>query len=113
MTNSCRTCGYGFVREDNNLICCGAPVDDDALRGEEGDNPIWAIRKYSEVAIVLMLTDNPPLEGIDCENMDPDDGVDCELYRSHDTNNVLSKLKDAEKQLVDVLTQRGVINNDH
>ena len=80
-TKRCDTCGRGW-RRDNGNIACGAPVDDDALRGELGRNPIWAERKYCPAGILAALYGSGSLvKGTDCENMRPDDGVGCKLWR--------------------------------
>lgn len=83
MANTCGTCARGY-RRDNGNISCGAAVDDAALRaGEAGMNPIWAERKYHRVRLFLMLAGKPTNdEGIDCENMRPDDGARCRVWQS-------------------------------
>ena len=77
----CDTCGYGWRRHDRN-IGCGAPVDDDALLGGKGQNPVWAERKYSSAGLISVLSGSGILgDGMDCENMRPDDGANCKLWR--------------------------------
>ncbi len=79
----CDTCGRGWRRDDGN-IACGAPVNDDALHGREGQNAIWAERKYSPAGLAMMFSGFAlGAAGMDCENMRPDDGADCKLWRLH------------------------------
>ena len=77
----CDTCGRGW-RRDNGNIACGAPVDDDAFHGGKGQNAVWAERKYSPAGIAAVLLGfGGSVNGTDCENMRPDDGASCKLWR--------------------------------
>ena len=88
----CNDCARGW-RRDNGNIACGAPVDDDALRGGVGQNPIWAERKYSPAGIIAALLSSDVLgNGMDCENMRPDDGADCKLWQTDGTRDSLDHL---------------------
>lgn len=96
----CGTCARGCYQPDG-LVACGAPVDDAALLGAAGVNPIWAERKYSTqrvggLTLALLraqrgqpadhqsdarVTAEP--EGSDCERMHPSDGAECKLWEPH------------------------------
>jgi hypothetical protein len=74
MNKSCGTCQRSFAREDNSNRCCGAGmvIDD--------KQPIWAVRKYSPAGMLKMLAEGIKADGLDCENMRPDDGAECDTY---------------------------------
>ena len=79
---NCGSCERAWTGKDGR-VHCGAPVDDFALAGGEGVNPIWAERKYSSIRIGLMLLGQPTNDkGIDCENMDPADGANCKVFKA-------------------------------
>jgi hypothetical protein len=81
----CGTCARGWKNDKIGKIACGAPVDEDALRGSDvGVNPIWAERKYDPRRIAMIAANDPKAAeepiGSDCENMDPSDGADCKMW---------------------------------
>lgn len=96
----CGTCGRGVYRADG-AIACGAAVDQDALLGRGGINPIWAERKYSlgrigglAAALARAQSGLPPdqesdakvasePEGSDAECMHPNDGATCKTWLPH------------------------------
>lgn len=82
---SCGTCGFSWSHLANELVSCGAPVDDDALAGKgTGVNPVWAERKYSPLRIMAALsggsTEEPP--GSNPERLSPGDGEHCKTWRA-------------------------------
>lgn len=82
-SHSCGSCARGFTKTDGK-VACGAPVDDCALAGDEGVNPIWAERKYGRPRILAMLAGmKSGLEpkGADCDDMAFDDGAKCKMWR--------------------------------
>ena len=80
MEKNCGSCDRGFLRE-NGKISCGAPVDDYALKGGDGINPVWAERKYGPERIrKALMGDTSEPEGSDCEDMDPNDGSNCQMF---------------------------------
>lgn len=80
---SCGTCGYSWSHLADSLVSCGAPVDDDALRGLGGVNPVWAERKYGRQRILSMMRGCPVEEppGSNPERLSPDDGKECKMWR--------------------------------
>lgn len=96
----CGTCARGFYR-NNGMVACGAPVDQDAILGRGGVNPIWAERKYSlgrigglATALARAQKGLPPdqesdakvaaePEGSDAECMHPNDGATCKMWQAH------------------------------
>ena len=82
---TCGRCARGWRRENGN-IACGAPVDEVSFTGGDGINAIWAERKYGKFARVVAgaiafgMPVGPPPEGIDAENMDPNDGTGCKMF---------------------------------
>lgn len=99
-TKRCGTCARASYRQDG-MIACGAPVDQDALLGRAGVNPIWAERKYNPdriagLAAALARAKKwlPPdtdadaklarePEGSDAECMHPSDGITCKMWQAH------------------------------
>lgn len=97
----CGNCARGCYRRDIHAIACGAPVDEDAIMGRAGVNPIWAERKYSMtkiggLAAAIRRAQNglPPdqeaddkalaeTSGSDCDCMNPADGAQCKMWQSH------------------------------
>ncbi len=83
------------------MVACGAPVDQDAILGRGGVNPIWAERKYSlgrigglAAALARAQKGLPPdqesdakvaaePEGSDAECMHPNDGATCKMWQAH------------------------------
>ncbi|WP_027578516.1 hypothetical protein [Bradyrhizobium sp. Ai1a-2] len=96
----CGTCARACYRQDG-MIACGAPVDQDAIMGRGGVNPIWAERKYNLDRIGGLVTalsraqkGLPPdlqsdaklarePEGSDAECMHPNDGNTCRMWQQH------------------------------
>lgn len=79
----CGNCASGWYGRDARLHC-GHQVDDTALATGNGENPIWALRKYGEsrlIALLMGVRGDESCMGIDCENMDPSDGGDCRVWR--------------------------------
>lgn len=97
----CGTCARGFYRTDNGMVSCSARVDEDAILGRGGINPIWAERKYNigrigglAAALARAQKGLPPNqeadakvavapEGSDFENMPPNDGAACKMWKAH------------------------------
>ena len=82
---NCGNCGFSWSHLADQLVSCGAPVDDDALAGREpGVNPVWATRKYGRMRIMVALlggsTEEPP--GSNPERLSPDDGKYCKMWRA-------------------------------
>jgi hypothetical protein len=80
----CGTCGFSWDR-DNGRVSCGAPVDDGALLGVPGVNAIWAERKYSPFGLLAAVVGDVNPEGTDCENLDPNDGELCKMWKPRPT----------------------------
>jgi hypothetical protein len=63
-------------------------VDDFALRGGEGVNPIWAERKYSPLRLLSLMSgvpgDGEYVPGTEHNDMAPSDGGTCKMWKSHD-----------------------------
>jgi hypothetical protein len=83
---SCGTCAYSWSRLADTLVSCGAPVDDDALRGGEGVNPIWAERKYGKQRILSVMLGGSPDEppGANPQRLSRDDGRECRMWQAKD-----------------------------
>jgi hypothetical protein len=81
---SCGTCGYSWSHLADSLVSCGAPVDDDALRGGEGINPVWAERKYGRKRILLVMLGGSAVDppGSNPNSLSPDDGLSCQMWRA-------------------------------
>ncbi len=81
---NCGNCGFSWSHLADQLVSCGAPVDDAALHGEPGVNPVWAERKYSRLRILAVLLGGADTEphGSNPERLSRDDGTTCKMWRA-------------------------------
>lgn len=84
MTQNCGNCGYSWTHDEDGNVSCGAPVNDEALRGGPGNNPIWANRKYGPIRLLMTILtgDTRDPEGSNPEKLSPNDGATCKTWRS-------------------------------
>lgn len=86
---NCGNCGFSWSHLADQLVSCGAPVDDgalaDAVLGRGGGaNPVWAERKYGASRILRAMlggsADEPA--GSNPERLSREDGGQCKMWRS-------------------------------